>query len=319
MKCRICGKETKEVIANKLRRGRGIVYRCPYCNYGMLEPEFDNAKKYYDEEYRKHFKDKITDEKRETARLCYEMQKDYQGDRLKIISAFFNEDKDFLEIGSSAGQFLSHIVGKFKTLTGIELDATCAEFCERLIAQLGAQSSRVYTDSIEQIEWEDNKKFDYIGFFQVLEHIEDPIQFLKNVNNRMKDDGRCFIEVPNLDDPLLKLWKVPAYETFYYHEAHLSYFTEESLGLMLEKCGFEIESIHFLQDYNLLNNIFWYFNNGPQDSNEFGLSAPHVDFRVQDVGDEINDLFVKMNEEYVRILAKHKMTSNIFIVAKKNS
>ena len=61
--------------------------------------------------------------------------------------------------------------------------------------------------------------------------------YLADITNRNR------LEVPNLDDPLLRIWDVPAYEKFYYHEAHLSCFTEESLKILLEKCGFIIESM----------------------------------------------------------------------------
>lgn len=170
---------------------------------------------------------------------------------------------------------------------------------------------------MEDIEWLDEDKFDFIGFFQVLEHIVEPIRFLNLVYDRLSPDGRVFIEVPNLDDPLRKLWPVPAYEQFYYHEAHLSYFSEKSLRLMLSKCGLEVEDIFFIQDYNFLNNLYWYFNNAPQKSCEFGLNKPYIEFKNEKAGEEVNALFVRMNEEYFRILSKYKLTANFFIVAKK--
>ena len=151
----------------------------------------------------------------------------------------------------------------------------------------------------------------------MLEHITDPFLFLDCVHGKLADDGRVFIEVPNLYDPLLKLWKVPAYERFYFHEAHLSYFTEKSLKKMLKKCGFEVENFYYLQDYNLLNNLYWWFNNSPQDSCEFGLSKPKIDFRDEEIGNEINTVLEYADEKYKSILEKHGMTSNIFVVARK--
>jgi len=317
MKCRICGNEDTEVLTTKLRRGKGMVYYCPYCDYGMLESAFDDAKEYYDKEYRKKFKNDLTVEERESAKSLYEMQKDYQTDRLNIISKYYDENKSFLEIGSSSGQFLSHIIGKFKNISGVELDDAGAGFCKNLIVEMGGDEPDIYTQSIENINWKKDEKFDYIGFFQVLEHIDDLFEFLKCVNDRLKDDGKVFIEVPNLYDPLLKLWDVPAYETFYYHEAHLSYFSEKSLSTVLAKSGFKVEEMFYLQDYNLLNNLFWYFNNKPQESCIFGLNKPHIEFRDEAAGKEVNALFEKMNKEYFEILARHKMTSNMFCIASK--
>lgn len=317
MKCRLCGCENLTILTEELRRGRGKVYFCHKCKYGMLEPKFKDASEYYDTEYRKFFKNNLKEEKKESPKSIYNMQKDYQSDRIRIISDFFDDEKSFLEIGSSAGQFLFHIYDKFKNVYGIELDKSCAEYCRDLLLDVGCATSKIYSNSIESIKWREDQVFDYIGFFQVLEHITDPIFFLQCVHDRLLDGGRVFIEVPNLDDPLLRIWDVPAYEKFYYHEAHLSYFTEESLKILLEKCGFIIESMYFLQDYNFLNNLYWYFNNAPQDSCEFGLNRPYLEFKQEDIGREINDLLLRMNKDYFEILSKHKMTSNIFVVAKK--
>lgn len=137
-----------------------------------------------------------------------------------------------------------------------------------------------------------------------------------------------FIEVPSLDDPLRTLWNVPAYEDFYYHEAHLSYFSEKSIRRILEECGYRIEEIYFIQDYNLLNHIYWYFNNRPQPTCEFGLSIPKIDFEkgsnqreivgVREAGDAINRLLEETNDRYFEILSKYHLTSNMLVVASKS-
>ena len=122
---------------------------------------------------------------------------------------------------------------------------------------------------------------------------------------------------------LRKLWKIPAYEEFYFHEAHLSYFSERSVSKILNKCGFKVENIYHIQDYNLLNHIYWYFNNGPQENGTFGLHVPAIDFddkdeRVKCAGDAVNALLAEMNQKYFDILSKYKLTSNLFVVASKS-
>ena len=137
MRCRICGREDTQLLTKKLRRGEGTVYYCRNCDYGMLEPKFDDVSDYYNREYRKYFKNDLTEKERESARHIYETQKNYQSERLRIIAPFFDLEKSFLEIGSSAGQFLSYIINRFKSSTGIELDTSCAIFCKELIAEMG--------------------------------------------------------------------------------------------------------------------------------------------------------------------------------------
>lgn len=315
MECRICGNDVNDILTQKLRRGEGVVYYCSKCDYGMLQPKFKYVKEYYNEEYRKKFKDNLIDSQEEKPEEIYQMRCEYQKDRLDIIRTFFDKKKSFLEIGSSAGQFLSKVKAEFKYVAGIELSEQCAEYTRH------KWDIPVYTKDLSQIEWNDFQ-FDYIGFFQVLEHIEKPKEFLSDVYKRLKNGGKVFIEVPSLDDALRKLWNVPAYEEFYYHEAHLSYFSEKSICKILEECGYKVEHVNYIQDYNFLNHVYWYFNNKPQPTCEFGLNEPQIDFkkddkRVQDAGNEINVLLADMNKKYFEILSKYKLTSNMFVVASK--
>lgn len=317
MKCPICGKESSEILTKHLRRGKGIVYYCTDCNHGMLQPAFDNAVDYYNEEYRKKFKDAINEEGEENPEELFEMRKDYQKDRVRIISDYYDSQKTFLEIGCSAGMFIDPIYKHFKKVEAIELSSKCADYVKR------RWNIEVYTKTLhELIDYSAiDRGYDYIGFFQVLEHIENPVEFMMDVRQITNENGRIFIEIPNLDDPLRVLWNVPSYETFYYHEAHLSYFSEQSIKRLLEKTGWHIEKIYYLQDYNLLNNLYWFFNNAPQPTCEFGLNPPHIQFqegeRIREAGNDINKLLLEMNEEYFRILSKYKITSNMFIIAKK--
>lgn len=308
MKCRLCDNNKLELVTNKLRRGKGVVWKCNNCDYMMLEPSFESVERYYDEEYRKKFSD-ILDDNEETPEQIFEARKDFQGDRLQIISKYFNHDKTFLEIGSSAGQFLYKIESEFKSITGIELSKKCVDYAKKKC------KGDFYTSPIEKIKW-NGKTFDYIGAFQVLEHIENPIKFLKSISECLDDSGKIFIEVPTCDDPLRTVWKVSEYEDFFYHEAHLSYFTENSIRILFEKAGFEIEDIVYYQDYNLFNHLSWYFSRKPQKTCEFGLNKPTFDFDLS-IKDELNALFCEMNDRYFEILSRNKKTSNFMVIAKK--
>lgn len=182
MKCIICGNDKTDILVTKLRHGEGCVYHCQKCDYGMLEAGFKNAAEYYDKEYRKKFKDDLTDAREENPEEIYRMRCKYQEDRLNIIKEFFDIEKSFLEIGCSAGQFLNKIKDEFGYVAGIELSKKCAEYVQK------NWEISVYTEEISEIEWNGNQ-FDYIGFFQVLEHIKNPERFLCDVYNRLKCGG----------------------------------------------------------------------------------------------------------------------------------
>ena len=102
--------ENLDVLTKKLRYGNGIVNYCSKCDYGMLEAGFQDASEYYDKEYRKKYKDELTNDREEIPEEIYQMRCRYQKDRIHAIKNFFDKEKSFLEIGCSAGQFLKKIM-----------------------------------------------------------------------------------------------------------------------------------------------------------------------------------------------------------------
>ena len=83
--------------------------------------------------------------------------------------------------------------------------------------------------------------FDTIAIFHTLEHISDPITFLKNAKKLLNPKGMVVIEVPNCDDFNLRLNK--AYEEFYWERAHIHYFNPKTLSHVLDRSGFNSKII----------------------------------------------------------------------------
>ena len=77
-----------------------------------------------------------------------------------------------------------------------------------------------------------NNSSDVIVLSHVLEHVYDPESFLKNALDMLKEDGILFIDVPN-QDYLFKSNVFP----------HISFFSIESLTILLERLELEILDI----------------------------------------------------------------------------
>lgn len=88
------------------------------------------------------------------------------------------------------------------------------------------------------------KKFDTICMFHVLEHIPEPIKFLKRVRKITKK--LLIIEIPNGNDYQLKNKK---YSDFFWQVAHIHYFTPNSIKMCLESAGFHQIMIRGIQRY----------------------------------------------------------------------
>jgi hypothetical protein len=105
----------------------------------------------------------------------------------------------------------------------------------------------------------------------VLEHVPDPVSFLAQTKQFLRDDGQVLVEVPNFDD-YMKTISQP-YNNFQYLKAHLSYFTPDSLKSVFQKAGFKDITIGGEQKYGLLNAMRW-LNEGKPNLVKYEFDTP---------------------------------------------
>ncbi|MCZ7611846.1 hypothetical protein KsCSTR_47470 [Candidatus Kuenenia stuttgartiensis] len=313
MICPLCDKSTKIGLTNILRYGeeRSVFY-CRDCGLGFLEnmESEEMLKQFYADEYRKKYKPRL--DKETNAEDLFECSYRFQEDRLKIISPWLDKGKKLLEIGCSAGMFLFNVKDKVKEVVGIELDKKAAAYAEKKCG------CKVYTDELIATPLE-KKSFDIICAFQVIEHVRYPVNYLMKIREYLKDNGVLYIEAPNLNDVLVSIYDLANHKNFYYHSAHLYYFSKKSLNILFEKAGFE-GHLYFMQDYSVLNHFHWILNDMPQSSCMEGLCTPEFPFQnriTDDIKSRMNTLLRRFNEEYKQLLADLEITSNISFVGTK--
>lgn len=306
--CPLCGRQTDSVIADKLRRGDGSVYYCAACDHGFLaENQVQDAKTYYAEQYRQEYSHNA-EAAATNARELFDVYRNFQRDRLRDIGPLLQPDTHLLEVGASAGQFLVHVKDRVAKINAIELDTACCKFLQEFH---GIEAEPEY---LERSRFA-SERYDIICAFQVMEHVEDPVTFLKTLKAAMRPGGTLFVEVPNLRDPLLSIWDVPTYRKFFYHSAHVHYFTEASLRQVAQSAGFAGDQVHigFTQDYNLFNHLHWIMNDGPQANCLVGLSEINLPGADKELSGWLTQEMKALNERYVAQLVTKKSTSNMMM------
>lgn len=306
--CPLCSRATHKVITNKLRRGAGTVHYCASCDHGFLtENIIKDAKTYYDEEYRSTYSHNAVSS-RTDAEEIFNIYSQFQNQRLNVISPQLRPDHKLLEVGASAGQFIFHVRDKVDCVHAIELDTECCEFLRR---EIGIDCESNYLERSKYF----HERYDIVCSFQVLEHVEDPVEFIRNLKRVMAPGAKAFIEVPNLRDPLLSVWDIPNYKSFYYHTAHLQYFTEASLLKVAGLAGFSPEKsgVVFTQDYNLLNHLHWIMNDQPQSDCLVGLSEVKLQGHDSKIDKWLSSELSLLNKRYIGKLVDTKRTSNILL------
>lgn len=142
---------------------------------------------------------------------------DYDVDaRINYIKRHSYAGAHVLEIGASDGYFIAQLNSLgFKT------------------ASIEPNESADYTEGRDLVSFGQNsegKTFDLVLLNHVLEHIFDPLVFLKTIRKFVKSNGSLIIEVPNMH-----LYGI--YSTGISHE-HVTHFTPHGLKALLERSGY---------------------------------------------------------------------------------
>ena len=104
---------------NQLRRSDGIY--CDSCNHGFLsEISVTSFQDYYSNSYRQEYSHKSDVNSTNPAEI-YNVYHQYQAQRLIHILPLLSSDYSVLEVGASAGQFLTHIKDIVSVVNAIEL------------------------------------------------------------------------------------------------------------------------------------------------------------------------------------------------------
>ncbi len=138
---------------------------------------------------------------------------------IEFVSSIIKSDSNVLDIGSNRGDFLYHLKKNFASINILGLEPSKLAFT-------GVPTIKAFFD-----ESLFSGLFDLITMRHVLEHIPDPVTFLRKVAKIMDKESKLFIEVPNTVNDLTVCNNL-------FSPDHVNYFTENSLTNVLIKSGF---------------------------------------------------------------------------------
>ncbi len=307
--CPICGAGTNNVITSELRNSTGNVYYCGGCSHAFLraDPSVDLVD-YYATDYRREYSQRAQQSETNAAEL-FETYSKFQEQRVEKALSLCSADSSVLDVGASAGQFLTHLVGRVQRAAAIELDSECCSFMRE-------QFDLDCDDKLLQDSRLSKETYDLVTSFHVLEHAAEPVAFIESLTDVLTDRGRILIEVPNLQDSLLSEWDLPNHRKFFFHSAHLQYFTAASLKQAALRAGFTPTNIQveYTQDYNVLNHIHWLLYDKPQEDCEIGLAEIGFDRGPTELNAWLRDRLRTLDADYRAELERLRVTSNIFLV-----
>jgi len=155
------------------------------------------------------------------------------------------ENKRLLDFGCGAGGFLMHARHTASSCCGVEVES-------RLAGHFSKNSLEVYNNLCNV-----PGRYDIITLFHVLEHFPDPGNLLKQLGDKLSQDGQIIIEVPNSEDALLTLYECDAFTDFTYWSCHLFLFNAATIKKLADQSGFKTNHVQHIQRYSLANHLHW--------------------------------------------------------------
>lgn len=109
---------------------------------------------------------------------------------IEIIKRYPCEEKSALEVGCGSGLSTEKLRRLFRDLEIIEPSS-------KNIALLRRRVPDAICHNVLLEDFRAKRKYDFIFFLNVIEHVEDPIAALKILAQLLKDEGLAFISAPN--------------------------------------------------------------------------------------------------------------------------
>lgn len=104
-------------------------------------------------------------------------------------------------------------------------------------------------------------KIDLLFSFHVIEHLENPLNFLNEIYKVLKKGATAFIITPN-DNEILN-HNIPRFKEFYYRTVHNWYFNKDSMQNLVSLSKFKKYTILSKHFRGLDNYLYWIKNNKP--------------------------------------------------------
>lgn len=253
MKCKICGSENIDIIYNDLIRDGGLgqytkkpikIFQCKNCDVIWHDNEIADVKEYYEtEEYRNELGESSEEEK------FYELHDKETFDKLNYTGTTIFRNKVVADISCGCGAFLDYISGVAREVVAVE-----PSLKYRNIMSRKGFSTYSYADEAKKLY---ANKIDVITSFDVIEHVQSPESFIKDVYDLLTVGGKAIIGTPT-DAPIMRSLLGKDYEKkLLFSTQHLWILSEKNLRMISEKCGFKNIDIKYYQRYGIDNMLGW--------------------------------------------------------------
>ena len=248
MKCPICSSNQIKIqadyrFANSCFENLKRV-KCLDCELHFANPmPNDQALDYYNNSYHESAHTGVDREKNKIISSFYSGVAKTRIDFLKKHIKFdYNINFTILEIGPGPGEFAKVWINSFPNSNYYVLESD--KNCYHSLKKIGAKI--IEENDLDTL----NIKFDFLVISHVLEHVKNPVAFLKHFTSKLKENAFAFIEVPCND------WIHKEKD-----EPHLLFFDKKAMSVLLKNINVKLVKMAYygVEIKKLNNNIFRFF------------------------------------------------------------
>jgi len=199
------------------------VMRCSQCALVSTSPIPESLERYYPRSYRRYNP------------VILAILKTLYRWRVARWSTLFDKPGSALELGCGDGFMLNALRSKGWSVCGTERTDEMARFAREHFGLT------VIVENTTPLSNE--KKFELVIMFQVLEHLADPLQQLSRARALVADRGKVVVCVPNIAS-----WQSKFGKQRWFHldvPRHLFHYSPASLGSLARVAGFNVGSISY--------------------------------------------------------------------------
>lgn len=216
-KCLICSSDNLKKMDNYLE---GNMFSCHKCNFVFASkiPTEEDLIKHYEGYGRNDYLSPVTVNR-------------YH----EILDTFekYRKTNNLIDVGCGIGLFAEVAIKRGWNVYG-------TEYTDEAIAINENKGIKMKQGKLNPLNYEPNF-FDIITSFEVIEHINNPIEEINNFHNILREGGLVYITTPNFNSLsryiLGNKWTVISYPE------HLSYYTAKTLHKLMKKINFKKSNV----------------------------------------------------------------------------
>jgi 2-polyprenyl-3-methyl-5-hydroxy-6-metoxy-1,4-benzoquinol methylase len=220
IRCCVCGNQERQKFQLRYQKENYAIVQCNKCTFEFI-PFFYRKKI----EYTQYKNEAVTQAVR-AGNNWVKIQRHKL--RFRFIKKFIRKGSLF-DLGAGWGHFM--LAGKELgfDVYGIEISEQPYLYC--------VNDLKLPVDHIDFFTMDEQKKFDVLTMWDVLEHIDKADLFLDKCAKVVKPGGYLFLQVPQIDSYFAKKhkddWKMMGLD-------HVNYFSRKTIRQILDTHGFEV-------------------------------------------------------------------------------